>query len=153
MTRWSDLPQSERDRLIARERAQRTETKARGLPVLPCDPEALWMLQRGMCTCPECKGEQPLVAGQVVIAHVFFRAGKGSPGHVPHNVALWNDGCNRREAGPETTAAAKGKRFEVRKPEPEERTRAKAEGRHRPIRSAGFSGSRKFNGEVTWKTK
>lgn len=153
MTPWSDLPEAERDRLIRNEAAQRRETAKRGLPARPCSPEALWMLQRGMCGCNECEGNRPLIIGEIVIAHPHYRAGKGSPGHVPTNVALWNDACNRREAGPEKTALAKGKRMEVRKPEPEERQREPTEGRHKKWPSRGFAGSKKFNGEVTWKTK
>lgn len=110
MTPWLSLPESERKRLVRNEAAQRRETAKRGLPALPCSPEALWMLQRGMCTCNECRGEKPLVIGEIVIAHVFFRAGKGSPGHVPANVALWNKPCNAREAGLESSALGRGRR-------------------------------------------
>lgn len=132
MTPWTDLPESERARLIRNEKAQRTETKRRGLPVLPCEPEHLYGLQKGMCTCNECRGTVPLEVGKIVIAHIKFRGGVGSPGHVPHNVALWNHGCNQREAGPETSAKAKGERFAVNKmlaPEPVETDGYKKMGR------------------------
>lgn len=128
---WSDLPEAERARLIRNEAAQRRETAKRGLPALPCSPEALFMLQRGMCCCNECRGAKPLIVGEIVIAHVYFRAGKGSPGHVPHNLSLWNDACNRREAGLETSALASGKRMAVKK----DRAGPKAE----PRRESGFS--------------
>lgn len=113
---WTDLPEAERARLIRNEAAQRRETAKRGLPALPCAPEALWLLQRGMCTCNECRGEVALVPGEIVIAHVYFRAGKGSPGHVPANLALWNDACNRREAGLETSALGRGRRMTPKRP-------------------------------------
>lgn len=110
MIPWLSLPESERKRLIRNEAAQRRETAKRGLPALPISVEGLWLISRGMCTCNECRGEKPLVIGEIVIAHVFFRAGKGSPGHVPANVSLWNDACNRREAGLETSALGRGRR-------------------------------------------
>ena len=109
---WAEVPDAEKARLRDREAAQRRETKKRGLPALPVSVEGLWLVQRGMCTCNECRGEVPLVVGKIVIAHPHFRAGKGSPGHVPTNVSLWLEQCNKREAGPETTAMWKGRRFE-----------------------------------------
>jgi 5-methylcytosine-specific restriction endonuclease McrA len=39
------------------------------------------------------------------------------------------------------------------KTQADKRAQKKTEGRHRPIAGRGFAGSRKFNGEVTWKTK
>lgn len=140
---WSDLPEAERARLVKNEAAQRRATVKRGLPALPCSPEALWMLQRGMCTCNECRGEKPLIVGEIVIAHVFYRAGKGSPGHVPANVALWRKECNAREAGLETSALGRGRRLTPEKKPKTERQRAKANGTHRAIRSAGFSKTHK----------
>lgn len=119
---WSEVPAAEQKRLRDREAAQRRETKARDLPALPISVEGLWMVQRGMCTCPECRGEVPLnphaEAGsdeRIVIAHVFYRAGKGSPGHVPHNVALWPSRCNRREARDENRARGRGNHQAVKK--------------------------------------
>ena len=143
--KWSDLPEAERARLIKNEAAQRRQTVKRGLPALPCSPEALWMLQRAMCTCNECRGEKPLIVGEIVIAHVYFRAGKGSPGHVPTNVALWNDACNRREAPLETSALASGKRMAVKK----ERARPKAE----PRRKSGFSKPAGYVSPLSSKSK
>ena len=110
MTPWLSLPESQRKRLIRNEAAQRRETQKRGLPALPVSPEGLWLISRGMCTCNECRGEVPLDPATAVIAHVFFRAGKGSPGHVPANVALWRKECNAREAGLETSALGRGRR-------------------------------------------
>lgn len=110
MKPWLSLPESERKRLIRNEAAQRRETAKRGLPALPISVEGLWLISRGMCTCNECRGEVPLDPATAVIAHVFYRAGKGSPGHVPTNVALWNDACNRREARLETSALGRGRR-------------------------------------------
>jgi hypothetical protein len=151
MTPWLSLPESDRSRLIRNEAAQRRETAKRGLPAKPCAPEALWMLQRGMCSCGECRGEVALDPSTAVIAHIFFRGGVGSPGHVPHNVAIWNQRCNQREAGPETAAMWKGRRMEAKKAEPaDEPQPAKATGKHKQIASAGFSKTlrRKMNGTI-----
>lgn len=132
MTPWLSLPESERKRLIRNEAAQRRETVKRGLPALPCSPEALWMLQRGMCTCNECRGRVPIDPATAVIAHVFFRAGKGSPGHVPANVAIWNDACNRREARLETSALGRGRRHTPKRPSDEGDGADDADGVDRP---------------------
>ncbi len=154
---WPQVPDAEKERLKAREAAQRRETKKRGLPAWPVSVEGLWLVQRGMCTCPECAGQKPLnpftEAGdddRIVLAHVYFRAGKGSPGHVPHNVALWPHKCNAREAGGETSALAKGNRMAVNKilavdrPKEEKRNGSRRQSR-------GFAGHRKMNGDVVWK--
>lgn len=119
MTPWLSLPESERKRLIRNEAAQRRETAKRGLPALPISVEGLWLISRGMCTCNECRGLVPLDPATAVIAHVFYRAGKGSPGHVPANVSLWNDACNRREAGLETSALGRGRRHTPKRPSDE----------------------------------
>ena len=103
------------------------------------------MLQRGMCTCNECRGEVPLDPSPVVIAHIKFRGGVGSPGHVPHNVALWNAGCNQREAGPETSAMWKGRRMEVKKPEPAEPQADRRAQRGPSMQSRAF--------DKTWKKR
>lgn len=110
---WAELPAEEKARLNCNEAAQRRETKRRGLPALPVSPEGLWLVQRGMCTCNECRGDVPLEVGDTVIAHPHFRAGKGSPGHVPTNVALWRKACNAREAPKETSALGRGRRLAV----------------------------------------
>jgi hypothetical protein len=105
---------------------QQRQTQADGLPAERIDAEALLILQRFICKCGCGKpldlesdwNPQSTPPGYPVVAHEFFRAGKKSPGHTLGNVWWWRWECNRREAGPETVAAAKGKRFEVRKPEP-----------------------------------
>lgn len=139
MTPWLSLPESERKRLIRNEAAQRRETAKRGLPALPISVEGLWLISRGMCTCNECRGEVPLDPATAVIAHVFYRAGKGSPGHVPTNVALWNDACNRREAPLETSALGRGRRLAPEKTPKIERQRAKANGTYRKIPGKPFA--------------
>ena len=110
---WSDLPEEEKARLKRNEAAQRRETKARGLPAVSVSVEGLWLIQGGCCGCDVCRCKVPLVPGKIVIAHRHFRAGKGSPGHMPHNVQLWLEQCNDREAPLETAALAKGKRMAV----------------------------------------
>ena len=86
---WSDLPETEKARLKKNEAAQRRETAKRGLPAVPVSIEGLWLIQGGCCGCDVCRCQSPLVPGKIVIAHRHFRAGKGSPGHMPHNVQLW----------------------------------------------------------------
>lgn len=135
MTPWLSLPESQRKRLIRNEQAQRRETVKRGLPALPVSPEGLWLISRGMCTCNECRGEVPLDPATAVIAHVFYRAGKGSPGHVPANVALWNDACNRREAAKETRALGRGNRLSVKRHSGEDAPVDSADGVDRPLPS------------------
>lgn len=144
MTPWSSLPAKERARLIRNEATNRRNTVERGLPALPCSPEALWMLQRGMCTCNVCRGDVPLDPSTAVIAHIFFRGGVGSPGHVPHNVAIWRKECNQREAGPETSAMWKGRRMEAKKAEP-------VDDEPEPERPSRKMGARGF--DKTWKRK
>lgn len=110
---WSEVPAEEKARLKRNEAAQRRETAKRGLPALPVSVEGLWLIQRGMCPCDECRCQVPLEIGDIVIAHRQFRGGVGSPGHVPHNVQLWRSACNKREAPLETSAKAKGERMAV----------------------------------------
>ncbi|WP_370372953.1 hypothetical protein [Henriciella pelagia] len=109
----STLPEEEKARLTRNEAAQRRETAKRGLPAVPVSVEGLWLIQRGCCGCDECRCEVPLVVGKIVIAHRHFRGGVGSPGHMPHNVQLWNEDCNKREAPLEVSAKAKGERMAV----------------------------------------
>ena len=110
---WRDVPKEERRRLQRNEKAQRYKTRRMGLPALPISVEGLWLVQSGMCTCNECRGRVPLEIGHIVIAHTYYRAGKGSPGHVPTNVALWLAECNRREAVKEKRALERGRRMSV----------------------------------------
>lgn len=110
---WELVPAEEKARLARNEAAQRRRTKERGLPALPVSVHGMWLVQRGRCTCNECRGEVALQPGDIVIAHPYFRAGKGSPGHVPTNVALWRAACNEREARAETSALGRGRRLSV----------------------------------------
>lgn len=105
------LPDAERERLHKNEVANRSRVRKKGLRAIPCSVEGLWLLQRGMCPCPKCDYKKPLIIGKIVIAHRDFTSGKGSAGHVPKNVELWNDDCNKEEAPKETHAYWKGKRF------------------------------------------
>ena len=113
-------------RLQKNERAQASETKRRGLPVEFVSVEALWLLQRGCCVCPNCnrtpmdpdgKGQEP---DAPVIAHVFLRKRKG--GHTIENVRLWRHACNAAMAATEKRDTSKGDRMAVNwsaKDEPE----------------------------------
>ncbi len=113
-------------RLQKNERAQASKTKEMGLPVEFVSVEALWLLQRGCCVCPNCnrtpmdpdgKGQEP---DAPVIAHVFLRKRKG--GHTIENVRLWRHACNAAMAATEKRDTSKGDRMAVNwsaKDEPE----------------------------------
>jgi len=61
--------------------------------------------------------------------------------------------CNAAKGIVEGRDAAKADRQGGRSGQYARRQRAKEEDRYRPIAGRGFAGSRKFNGEITWKTK
>jgi hypothetical protein len=70
-----------------------------------------------MCACLKCDYSKPLIIGEIVIAHrKHLKAKTGSPGHVPHNVQLWNKACNDREARQEKSDGAKFDRFNLTVP-------------------------------------
>jgi hypothetical protein len=69
------------------------------------------------------------------------------------NRALWLSECSKPKTSAEAPGRAKVRRIEQGKTQADKRATKKAEGRHRPIAGRGFAGSKKFNGEVTWKTK
>jgi hypothetical protein len=69
------------------------------------------------------------------------------------NRALWLSECSKPKTIKEAPDRAKVRRIEQGKTQADKRAAKKAEGRHRPIAGRGFAGSKKFNGEVTWKTK
>lgn len=59
--------------------------------------------------------------------------------------------CHRKKTALDVKLIAKADRVGGRSGQFARRQKAKAEGRHHPIKSRGFQGSRKFNGEVKWK--
>jgi 5-methylcytosine-specific restriction endonuclease McrA len=59
--------------------------------------------------------------------------------------------CATVKTSAEAPDRAKVRRIEGKKTQADRRAQKKAEGRHKPIAGKGFAGSRKFNGEVTWK--
>jgi hypothetical protein len=67
------------------------------------------------------------------------------------NRALWLSECSKPKTSAEAPDRAKVRRIEQGKTQADRRAQKKAEGKHRPIAGRGFAGSRKFNGEVTWK--
>ena len=143
---WAEVPQQEKARLKRNEARQRRQTEKRGLPALPISVEGLWLIQRGMCTCNDCRGEVPLEVGSIVIAHPHYRAGKGSPGHVPTNVSLWLKRCNDREARKEMAALRRGRRLAVDLTG----TKPEAKARKWPKRKNPWNSrfKRKVNGDV-----
>jgi len=86
------------------------------------------------------------------IDHIIPMSAGGK--HVPKNCQATHLRCNLVKAQTEDVQmAAKCKRRAGETGQYARRQRAKEEGTHRPIAGRGFAGSRKFNGEVTWKTK
>ena len=69
------------------------------------------------------------------------------------NCKLLCGGHHREKTDGDVARIAKADRAGGRSGQKARRDRAKAEGRYRPMKSRGFQGSRKFNGEVSWKTK
>jgi hypothetical protein len=69
------------------------------------------------------------------------------------NRALWLSECSKPKTSAEAPGRAKVRRIEQGKTQADRRAQKKTEGKHKPIAGKGFAGSRKFNGEVTWKTK
>lgn len=143
-------------RLQKNERAQASETKRRGLPVEFVSVEALWLLQRGCCVCPNCDRTpmDPEGTGQEpdapVIAHVFLRKRKGS--HSIDNVRLWRHACNAAMAATEKRDTSKGDRMAVnwsRKDEPLIEARESRDPKR--IMSAGFRRDAKMKRTVSGK--
>ena len=112
---WAEVPDAEKKRLQARERAHRAETvREYKKPAESVSVEGLYLLQNGCCVCDECKGKSvPLnpfaktgAPDQIIIAHKIARSYKHSPGHTTKNVELWLNRCNQREAPSETSGIA-----------------------------------------------
>lgn len=61
--------------------------------------------------------------------------------------------CATVKTSAEAPDRAKVRRIEGGKTQADKRAQKKAEGRYKPIAGRGFAGSRKFNGEVSWKTR
>jgi Zn finger protein HypA/HybF involved in hydrogenase expression len=83
---------------------------------------------------------------------------------VDHIECAWSDGdvtedngaalcavCHAIKTRIDKKEAAKSARLRGETGQYARRQRAKEEGKHRPIAGRGFAGSRKFNGEITWK--
>jgi hypothetical protein len=105
-----------------------------------------------MGKCASC-GERLDFAGkgQVVDEHIqpLFSGGTNETS----NRELRCKPCATVKTSAEAPGRAKVRRIEQGKTQADKRAQNKAEGKHRPIAGRGFAGSRKFNGEVTWKTK
>jgi hypothetical protein len=103
-----------------------------------------------MGKCASC-GERLDFAGkgQVVDEHIqpLFSGGTNETS----NRELRCKPCATVKTSAEAPGRAKVRRIEQGKTQADRRAQKKAEGRHRPIAGKGFAGSRKFNGEITWK--
>ena len=106
---WSKVPEHERERLRAREAAQRSETRSRGMRVEPVSVEGLWILQRGICSCHDRCGPlnpfaKPYADDQTVIGHIDGR--HFTECHTIDSVRLQLASCNRKDAAREATERA-----------------------------------------------
>ena len=105
-----------------------------------------------MGKCASC-GERLDFAGkgQVVDEHIqpLFSGGTNETS----NRELRCKPCASVKTSAEAPDRAKVRRIEQGKTQADKRAQKKTEGRHKPIAGKGFAGSKKFNGEVTWKTK
>lgn len=106
---WRQVPESERERLRAREAAQMAETRRRRMRVEPVSIEGLWLLQRGMCGCDErCAPlnpfARPYADDQTIIGHIHGR--DFTECHTIDSVRLQLASCNRKDAKREATERA-----------------------------------------------
>ena len=105
-----------------------------------------------MGKCASC-GERLDFAkkGKVVDEHIvpLFSGGTNETS----NRELRCKPCATVKTTQEAPDRAKVRRIEQGKTQADKRAQKKAEGRYKPIAGKGFAGSRKFNGEVSWKTK
>jgi hypothetical protein len=103
-----------------------------------------------MGKCASC-GERLDFAGKgkVVDEHIqpLFSGGTNETS----NRELRCKPCATVKTSAEAPDRAKVRRIEQGKTQADKRAQKKTEGRHRPIAGRGFAGSRKFNGEITWK--
>ena len=136
-------------RLQKNERSQASETKRQGLPVEFVSVEALWILQRGRCACPNC-GKLPMdqdaaarEPDAIVIAHVYYR--KRGGGHTIENVRLWRHACNAAMAATENHDGAVGDRMAV---DFTRKLLAKEERKRGSIKSRGFQ--KRPDGATSW---
>ena len=129
---WSKVPEHERERLRAREAAQRSETRNRGMRVEPISIEGLWLIQAGMCGCddrcaPLNPFAKPYADDQTVIGHIDGR--HFTQCHTIDSVRLQLASCNRKDAKREATErasrakaeAVRGLKAEKPKAEPQKR--------------------------------
>jgi len=108
-----------------------------------------------LCGCG-CKRRLDFTKPKLVTdEHVtpIFSTQKGVDPNRIENRALWLSECSKPKTSAEAPDRAKVRRIEGGKTQADRRAQKKTEGRHKPIAGKGFAGSRKFNGEVTWKTK
>ena len=83
------------------------------------------------------------------VDHVQCDWSEGDP--TADNGADLSKPCHAIKTRIDKKESAKSARLRGEKGQYARRQRAKEEGRHKPIPGKGFAGSRKFNGEVTWK--
>lgn len=107
---------------------------------------------RQMGKCLRCGKRLDFVTkGAVIDEHLRPLADGGT--NETSNRAFFCKPCATPKTAKEARDRGKSKRIAEGRTQADRRQRAKAEGRHRQIQSRGFAGSRKFNGEVSWKTK
>lgn len=110
--------------------------------------------QDGLCGCG-CKRRLDFSAPKLVTdEHItpIFSTPEGVDPNRIENRALWLSECSKPKTIKEAPGRAKVRRIEQGKTQADKRAAKKAEGRHKPIAGRGFAGSKKFNGEISWKT-
>lgn len=110
--------------------------------------------QDGWCGCG-CKRRLDFSKPKLVTdEHItpIFSTPKGVDPNRIENRALWLSECSKPKTIKESPDRAKVRRIEGGKTQADKRAQKKAEGRYKPIAGRGFAGSRRFNGEILWKT-
>ena len=106
---------------------------------------------RQMGKCLRCSERLDFATnGAVIDEHLRPLADGGT--NETSNRAFFCKPCATPKTAKEARDRGKSKRIAEGRTQADKRAQKKAEGRHRPIQGQGFAGSRKFNGEVTWKT-
>ena len=118
----------------------------------------LILSQEGRCAACKCKLDFTQ-KGQVIDEHIvpIFSTPEGADPNRTENRELRCKPCATKKTSSEAPMRAKVRRIEGENTQADKRERAKEEGRYRPIQGktlvgGGFAGSRRFNGEINWKT-
>ena len=105
---------------------------------------------RQMGKCLRCSERLDFATnGAVIDEHLRPLADGGT--NETSNRAFFCKPCAKPKTAKEQRDRGKSKRIAEGRTQADKRAQKKAEGRHKPIAGRRFAGSKKFNGEVTWK--